>query len=90
MIGALIYLITYMLYFGIDAYMKLSSGGLEVADYGSVFMSVVAVILALLVFADLSFSKDTKAGGGNKKTNWFYDTDKYTREKEDWEDTNQY
>ena len=89
MIGALIYLITYGLYFGVDLYQALTSGIIEPA---SVFVSSVAMLLAFLVFLDAAFSKDVKDGttGASKKTGWFYGTDKYEREKEEWEDKNQY
>ena len=90
MLGALIYLISYGIYFGIDLYQSLASGMADAQDYGAVFISAVAMILAVLVYLDLSFSKDNKTGMGNKKTNWFYGTDKYERKKESWEDTNQY
>ena len=90
MIGALIYLVSYLLYFGVDLYRILARGNIQMADYGSMFISVVAILIAFLVFVDVSLSKDVKKGGGNKKTNWFYGTDEYVREKDGTEDENQY
>ena len=87
MIGAIIYLVSYVLYFGADLYLTLARGTIELA---AIFISSVAIIIALLVFIDVAFSKDVKNGGGNKKTNWFYGTNEYVREKDGTEDENQY
>jgi len=90
MIGGLIYLISYALYFGIDLFNSLSGGMQGPQEQGAAFVSGVAMLLALGVFIDLSFSKDEQGGGSNKKTNWFYGTSEYTRDKDDRDDTNQY
>jgi len=95
MIGALIYLIAYAAYFGVDVFTTLNNTGEEAigsSEYGRVFISGVAMLIALFVFIDMSFSKDVskKGTGSSKKTNWFYGTDEYTRVKDERDDTNQY
>jgi len=94
MIGALLYLISYALYFGVDLYNNVNNilaGEDTTSSYLSIFVSAVAVILALAAFFDVAMSKSDKNGGAkNKKTDWFYSGNQYIREKDSRDDTNQY
>lgn len=91
LIGALVYLISYLLYFGADVYNKLNTGTLVLSDYTSIFISIVAVMVSLLTFFDIALNKNGKGSAGmNKKTSWFYGTDKFERDKDERDDRNQY
>ena len=89
-IGGLAYLITYGLYFGVDLYNKLNGSTIMQEDYMSIFVSGVAILIALLTFIDIAMSKNKKSSGGNKKTDWFYGSDNYVRQKDERDDDNQY
>ena len=93
MLGAILYLISYGLYFGVDLYNNtnnLLNGGEATSSYLSLFVSAIAIILALAAFFDIAMTKNGKGGSPNKKTDWFYGGDQYTRKKDEREDDNQY
>jgi len=93
MLGAVLYLISYGLYFGVDLYNNtnnLLNGGEATSSYLSLFVSAIAIILALTAFFDIAISKNTKNGSPNKKTDWFYKNEQYEREKDSRDDDNQY
>ena len=85
MIGAIIYLISYGAYFGVDLYNNVTS-----ADYTSLFVSAVAMILALAVFFDIAMSVNKSGGTRNKKSEWFYGNEEYDRKLDERADKNEY
>jgi len=93
MLGALLYLISYGLYFGVDLYdntNNILNGGTSTSSYLSLLVSAIAVILALVTFFNVSMSKDMNGGLGGRKTDWFYRNKEYDRKKDSRDDTNQY
>ena len=83
LLGGIIYLATYGMYFGsnlIDRAKSMMQGGtLAGGDYLTVFVSLIGVILALAVFIDLLADKNRKAHPKDKKTDWFYTNSQYDR-----------
>jgi len=95
MLGPFIYLVSYGLYFGVDVYNVVTrileaEGEAVMTDYASFMFSFLAIVLAFLVFFDVLINKDRKGMVTNKKTDFFYGTDKYDREKDERADKNQY
>ena len=93
MFGAVVYLITQGAYFGVDAYKNIQTiveGTPQTANYVSLFISAIAVIIPILAIMDIGLSSGKKGSGKNKKTDWFYGTDEYDRKFDDRADKNQY
>ena len=88
MIGAIIYLVSYLLYFGAEFYMAISGEG---GNSTTMFMAVVGVSIPFLAFLDIALNTNKKNSSRRfKKTDWFYKDTEAERKKEDWEDENQY
>ncbi len=90
-IGAIIYFLSYLAYFGLDlfnAILPVFSGGTLEADYMTAFTSFLGIILAFAVLVDLSIDKGRKPK--DKKTDWFYTNKDYDRQFDDRADRNNY
>ena len=98
MIGALIYLLAYGMYFGGSLMTNIttligSSSNISMANSGmylGAFVSLVGVILPIAVLLDLLFDKGRKANPKDKKTDWFYNNEQYDRKMDDRADKNNY
>ncbi len=93
LIGALIYFITYGLYFGTDLYnnfVNISNNQIGVTDYLSIFISLVGVIISFLTFLDIGLNKNRTGTPRDKKTDWFYKNKEYDRKFDERSDRNQY
>lgn len=89
--GALLYLISYGAYFGVDLYKKVMpilDGEAGLMDYTSLMVSFIAIVLALLVFASVGITGSGKTS--YQKTDWFFKNDDIQRVKDLRDDTNQY
>ena len=95
-VGGLIYLTAYGLYFGIDIVNNIQvivsamSGSVDINAYANLFVSVIGMILAIAVMMDLVMDKSRKANPKDKKTDWFYTNSQYDRELDERADKNQY
>ncbi len=93
LIGALIYFISYGLYFGTDLYngvINIMNGEVSFVDYASLLLSLLGVIIAFLTLMDIALNKNRKGSGKDKKTDWFYTNEEYTRKLDERADKNQY
>ena len=93
LIGALIYFVTYGWYFGNDLYnnvINIMNGQTLGIDYLSVFVSFIGVLLPFLTVMDILLNKERKGGEKDKKTDWFYTNEEYTRKLDERADENQY
>jgi len=88
MLGGIIYLLTYGVYFGIDIYNNLMAG--SSISYGNAFFSLIGIILPIVVIFDLLFDKAAKAHPKDDKTDWFYKNKEYDREVDERADKNNY
>ena len=95
MAGALIYLFAYGMYFGSDVATKLSAlfedaSQVGIADYTTLIISLIGIILPIAVLLDLLADKNRKAHPKDKKTDWFYKNEQYDRKLDDRADKNNY
>lgn len=92
-IGALVYFVVYGLYFGTDLYNNVTNiinGQAIVADYLSLFISFLGVLIPFLIVMDIFLNKEGKGSTKDKKTDWFYTNEEYTRKLDERSDKNQY
>lgn len=89
-LGAIVYVVEYWGYFGVDLYTKLTSGPLAMEDVISVFFSFIGILLPLLALLDLALDKNRKNHPKDKKTDWFYKNEKFDREMDERSDKNNY
>lgn len=87
MIGAIIYLVAYGAYFGVDIYQNVTQGTINALN---LMVSIVGMVIPFLAFASIGLASGKKSSGKNKKTDWFYGTDEYERNFDERADTNQY
>ena len=95
MIGALIYLLAYGMYFGTDVVSKVGlliedSSQLSASGYLGLIISFIGIILPIAVLLDLLADKGRKAHPTDKKTDWFYKNEQYDRKLDDRADKNNY
>lgn len=93
LIGAIMYLISYGLYFGIFLFNNISAiiaGELSLEASLNAFVCLIGVALPIAVLFDLLIDKSRKANPVDKKTDWFYKNEQYDREMDERADKNNY
>lgn len=93
LLGAIIYIIAYGMYFGLDLYntvMQLTTTTLNVADYSRSFVSLIGVAIPCAVLFNLLLDKNRTAHPVDKKTDWFYKNEEFDRKLDERADQNQY
>lgn len=94
-IGGLLYVFSYGLYFGIDLYniiMPVIQNGTTIAlsQITSLLFSTIGMFLPLVVLLELLFDKNSKNHPTDKKTDWFYKNEQYDRKLDERADKNNY
>lgn len=92
-IGALAYFVVYGLYFGNDLYngvINIINGQTEIVDYLAILISFIGVLIPFITVIDIALNKNRKGNGRDKKTDWFYTNEEYTRKLDERADKNQY
>ena len=93
-VGGLLYLLAYGIYFGIDIANNIQTitGAItgDVNIYMNLFVSMVGIILPVAVMLDLIADKNRKAHPKDKKTDWFYTNQKFDRQLDERADKNNY
>lgn len=89
-IGALIYMISYVVYFGINLYNIFTAGEIEPTEYLNIFIAIVCIILPIIIFLDIGLNRNQKKLFKNKKTDWFYKNEQFDRKFDERADRNQY
>lgn len=94
-IGSLLYLISYSLYFGMPLFNGVMSivennEGFDVNIYTTLFVNALGIIIPLLVFFEMLIEKNNMAHPVDKKTDWFYKNEEYDRKLDDRADKNNY
>jgi hypothetical protein len=93
-IGALIYLLGYGMYFGVDLYnnvmLILEGQELAIMTYLNTFVSLIGMVIPIAVLFDLLADKNRKAHPVDKKTDWFYKNEDYDRKLDERADKNNY
>ena len=92
LIGALIYLLAYGMYFGVDVINNIQTvlNGASMETELNVFISIIGIILPIAVLADLLLDKGRKANPKDKKTDWFYNNEQFDRKLDERSDKNNY
>lgn len=94
LLGAILYVIAYVWYFGTDifnAFMQVQTGQALASDQAfKVFIAFIAVILAVATLVDITINKNRKGSTKNKKTDWFYKGEQFDREFDERADRNNY
>ncbi len=94
-VGALIYLLTYGMYFGVDLMNNISvmmgeNANLSIDTYSNAFASLIGMIIAIAVLLDILLDKSRKNNPKDKKTDWFYKNEKFDRQMDERADKNNY
>lgn len=95
-LGALLYLLVYGMYFGttlvdgVKVMIENSYDLTEVSTYLNVFIALIGIALPVAVFMDLLLDKGRKANPKDKKTDWFYKNEKFDRNLDERADKNNY
>lgn len=95
-IGGLLYVFSYGLYFGIDLYniimpvIQTPGTTIALSQMTSLFFSAIGMFLPLIVLLELLFDKNSKNHPTDKKTDWFYKNEEYDRELDERADKNNY
>lgn len=96
MIGALIYLLAYAMYFGSDLVTGVTTllssdvDIIEISSYLGTFISLIGIVIPVAVLLDLLLDKGRKANPKDKKTDWFYNNKQFDREMDERADKNNY
>lgn len=96
MIGALLYLLSYGMYFGttlingIQEIMQNTENTISTNIYLNTFIALLGIILPIAVLFDLLFDKGRKANPKDGKTDWFYNNKDYDRKMDERADKNNY
>ena len=95
MLGALIYLLTYGIYFGTDLFNRLTiiiEATDEVAPENmmNAVFAFIGIILPIAILLDLLADKNRKANPKDKKTDWFFKNEKFDRKLDERADKNNY
>ncbi len=95
-LGALLYLLSYGLYFGstvignIQVLTNAITGTVEIGTYSNLFIAVIGIILPIAVLLDLLWDRERKENPRDKKTDWFYNNEQYDRQLDERADKNNY
>ena len=95
-VGALLYLVAYGLYFGtnlmsgVTTLLNQGESVIDITLYTNMFISLLGVALPIAVLLDLLLDKNRKAHPKDKKTDWFYKNEKFDRKLDERADKNNY
>lgn len=92
MLGGLIYLLAYGMYFGVDIVNNLQTliSAVESNIDMNLLLSLIGMILPISVLLDLLMDKSRKNHPKDKKTDWFYDNEQFDRKMDERADKNNY
>lgn len=93
LLGAVIYLVSYGWYFGMDLsniIIGIMNGSTTITDYSNAIASFIGVVLPISVFFNLLIDKNRTKNPVDKKTDWFYKNEDYDRKLDERVDQNQY
>lgn len=93
LLGAIIYIIAYGSYFGVNIYntvMAIMEESGSIMDYTTAFISLIGMAIPVAVLFDVLLDKNRKAHPKDKKTDWFYTNDKFDRKLDERADKNNY
>jgi len=94
-IGSLLYLLSYALYFGTPLFNGImavvsSDGSFDINSYTTLFVNALGIVIPLFVLFEMLIEKNRMAHPVDKKTDWFYKNEEYDRKLDDRADKNNY
>lgn len=94
-VGALMYLLSYGIYFGTDILKNINTiiemeGQLPATIFMNLFVSFIGLILPIAVLLDMLVDRNRKNNPKDKKTDWFYKNEKFDRQLDERADKNNY
>ncbi len=94
-VGALIYLLAYGMYFGVDLLNSVnlilkSEEAIGLNTYTNTFISLIGMVIPIAVLFDLLLDKNRKNNPRDKKTDWFYKNENFDRKMDERADKNNY
>ena len=94
-IGSLLYLLSYALYFGTPLFYGImavvsSDGSFDINSYTTLFVNALGIVIPLFVLFEMLIEKNRMAHPVDKKTDWFYKNEEYDRKLDDRADKNNY
>jgi len=95
-IGALLYLLSYGMYFGTDLInginqiISAQSQNAPINMYSNTLIALIGIAIPVAILFDLLLDKNRKANPKDKKTDWFYKNTDYDRKLDDRADKNNY
>ena len=97
-VGALIYLLAYGMYFGTSLITGITtlitaSSDISISNAGmylNTFVSLIGIAIPVSLLFDLLLDKNRKANPKDKKTDWFYQNEQFDRQMDDRADKNNY
>jgi len=95
LIGGIIFLAGYGWYFGSYIINNLipalsSEDGVDMVIFQNSIIGIIGIIIALCIVINIAFEKVKLRHFTDKKTDWYFDNDKYDRKFDDRADKNQY
>ena len=93
-VGTILYFGMYAAYFGTVLYngltnVSMTTEKLVVTDVSSIFITALGVVIPFLVLADVAIQK-SRFHPAERKTDWYYENEKYERNFDERADRNQY
>ena len=87
-IGSLLYLLSYALYFGTPLFNGImavvsSDGSFDINSYTTLFVNALGIVIPLFVLFEMLIEKNRMAHPVDKKTDWFYKNEEYDRKLDD-------
>ena len=95
-IGGLIYLLAYGMYFGADIVSNATTlitaveSNVDINLYMNLFISLIGTILPIVALLDLLMDKSRKNNPKDQKTDWFYGNGQFDRKLDERADKNNY
>ena len=98
MLGGLVYLLAYGMYFGVDLYnniqvilMPQQVGIISNLNiYTNTMISLIGMIIPIAVLIDLLADRNRKVNPKDSRTDWFYKNEQYDRKLDERADRNNY
>lgn len=93
LLGAILYLISYGAYFGVDFYnifIGIMNGSTTLVEYSKAIVSFIGIVIPIAVFFNILVEKNRMAHPVDKKTDWFYKNEEFDRKMDERADKNQY
>ena len=93
LLAVTIYLVAHLFYYGMYIYQNIvaiinNTASLEL--YMNIFVALIGVIIPVAAFFDVLLDKSRKANPKDKKTDWFYNNEKFDRDLDERADKNNY